>query len=104
MKRSIYRRNIWHLTRVSAIAILCAVASNAGEVKLGGRVFTIPDGFSIEQIAGPPLVDRPITAAFDERGVFMSPTRQVRTKTSRSNWRKSRTGSFGWKTGRRRTI
>ena len=28
----------------------------------------MPDGFTIEKIAGPPLVDRPITAAFDEQG------------------------------------
>ena len=27
-----------------------------------------PDGFTIERIAGPPLVDRPIVADFDEQG------------------------------------
>ena len=45
-----------------------ASASQGGEVKLDGRTFTIPDGFTIERIAGPPLVDRPITAAFDDLG------------------------------------
>jgi putative membrane-bound dehydrogenase-like protein len=40
----------------------------AGEFKLGEYTFTLPDGFEIEQIAGPPLVDRPITADFDEQG------------------------------------
>ena len=40
----------------------------AAEVQIGGRTFRIPDGFTIEQVAGPPLVDRPITAAFDEMG------------------------------------
>ena len=30
--------------------------------------FTLPDGFSIELAAGPPLVERPITADFDEQG------------------------------------
>ena len=40
----------------------------AGEVKLDGRTFTVPAGFTIERIAGPPLVDRPITAAFDDQG------------------------------------
>ena len=40
----------------------------AGDVKLDGRTFTIPEGFTIERIAGPPLVDRPITAAFDDEG------------------------------------
>ena len=28
----------------------------------------VPDGFSIELVAGPPLVDRPIVAAFDDEG------------------------------------
>ena len=30
--------------------------------------FTVPDGFTIELVAGPPLVERPITADFDEQG------------------------------------
>ncbi len=36
--------------------------------KLDGRTFTIPAGFTIERVAEPPLVDRPITAAFDDQG------------------------------------
>jgi putative membrane-bound dehydrogenase-like protein len=40
----------------------------AAEVQIDGRTFHIPDGFTIERIAGPPLVDRPITAAFDDLG------------------------------------
>jgi putative membrane-bound dehydrogenase-like protein len=34
----------------------------------GDRVLTVPPGFVIERIAGPPLVDRPIVADFDEQG------------------------------------
>jgi putative membrane-bound dehydrogenase-like protein len=45
-----------------------AATSEASNVKLDGRAFTIPAGFTIERIAGPPLVDRPITAAFDDLG------------------------------------
>jgi putative membrane-bound dehydrogenase-like protein len=30
--------------------------------------FTLPDGFTIQLAAGPPLVERPITADFDEQG------------------------------------
>ncbi|APW61961.1 PVC-type heme-binding CxxCH protein [Paludisphaera borealis] len=37
-----------------------------GPVK--ARNLKVPEGFTIERIAGPPLVDRPITAAFDEEG------------------------------------
>jgi len=29
---------------------------------------TVPDGFVVEQVAGPPLVDRPIVADFDDEG------------------------------------
>ena len=35
---------------------------------LDGHNFTLPDGFTIERVAGPPLVDRPIVADFDEQG------------------------------------
>src|SRR5215468_5796377 len=38
------------------------------EVRLNGHTFTLPVGFEIEQVAGPPLVDRPIVADFDEEG------------------------------------
>src|SRR5438876_11101410 len=37
-------------------------------VDLNGHTFTLPDGFTIELAAGPPLVNRPITADFDEEG------------------------------------
>ncbi len=37
-------------------------------VELNGHTFTLPADFNIELIAGPPLVDRPIVADFDEEG------------------------------------
>jgi glucose/arabinose dehydrogenase len=43
-------------------------SANAAEFKVSGHTFTLPDGFEIEQIAGPPLVDRPIVADFDDEG------------------------------------
>jgi putative membrane-bound dehydrogenase-like protein len=43
-------------------------AAKTHEVKLNGHAFTLPVGFEIEQVAGPPLVNRPITADFDEEG------------------------------------
>lgn len=45
-----------------------SIAFAAETVQLNGHAFQLPDGFAIEQIAGPPLVDRPITADFDEQG------------------------------------
>jgi putative membrane-bound dehydrogenase-like protein len=38
------------------------------QVKLNGHTFTLPDGFTIELVAGPPLAERPIVAAFDDKG------------------------------------
>jgi putative membrane-bound dehydrogenase-like protein len=38
------------------------------EVTLNGHTFTLPAGFEIELVAGPPLVNRPIVADFDEQG------------------------------------
>ncbi|MBI3468052.1 MAG: HEAT repeat domain-containing protein, partial [Planctomycetes bacterium] len=43
-------------------------ASGVHQVQLNGHTFTLPVGFNIELVAGPPLVDRPISAAFDEQG------------------------------------
>jgi putative membrane-bound dehydrogenase-like protein len=42
--------------------------ARGGEVTLNDRTFKLADEFVIEQAAGPPLVDRPIVAAFDEQG------------------------------------
>src|SRR5678815_1387781 len=47
-----------------------AQSSWAATFTIDNRTFTLPDGFTIEKIAGPPLVDRPITADFDEQGNF----------------------------------
>ena len=40
----------------------------SGEFVLGMRTIHIPDGYEIELAAGPPLVERPIALARDERG------------------------------------
>ena len=50
------------------VATLVPFPAAGGEFSLNGRTFRVPDGFIIERIAGPPLVDRPITADFDEQG------------------------------------
>jgi putative membrane-bound dehydrogenase-like protein len=53
---------------VVAAVLLSSQCVAGGEVSLNGHVFTLPDGFEIELVAGPPLVNRPITGAFDEQG------------------------------------
>jgi putative membrane-bound dehydrogenase-like protein len=52
---------------LSAFAVLGA---QAADLKIGAHTFTVPDGFEIDVVAGPPLVDRPITVAFDESGAL----------------------------------
>ena len=64
----------------SALAILATLLASAylaaaeppsaktHEVRLNGHTFTLPEGFEIELVAGPPLVNRPIVADFDEDG------------------------------------
>ncbi len=58
---------IWLL---AGIVLVCGAidSARADEVKLNGHTFTLPAGCTIELVAGPPLVDRPITAALDEMG------------------------------------
>ena len=48
--------------------LVLTVSGNTAEFSLNGNHFTLPDGLELELIAGPPLVDRPICADFDERG------------------------------------
>src|SRR5438105_4623517 len=57
-----------HLTRSGCVASLLAVASHAAEFKFSNQTITVPDGFEIELVAAPPVVQRPISAAFDEQG------------------------------------
>jgi putative membrane-bound dehydrogenase-like protein len=65
-----------HLALVSVLLTVAAAwvpaadreAAKTHQVKLNGHTFTLPVGFEIELAAGPPLVDRPIHADFDEQG------------------------------------
>ena len=48
--------------------LLTAALVNAAQFKFGNQTFTVPDGFTVERVAGPDLVKRPIEASFDEQG------------------------------------
>jgi hypothetical protein len=60
-------RRLCHALCFVCVGLLFETA-NGDEIRLNGQIFTVPAGFEIELIAGPPLIDRPITAAFDEAG------------------------------------
>jgi putative membrane-bound dehydrogenase-like protein len=54
---------------ILVLLLACAASTtNAGDFPIDGRTFRVPDGFMVEKVAGPPLVDRPIVADFDELG------------------------------------
>ena len=54
------------------VVVLCVVASaasaSAAQFKFGIQTLTVPDGFEVELVAGPPLVNRPINMSLDEQG------------------------------------
>ena len=52
------------------LVLLTALSANVlgAQTKINGHTFTLPDGFEIELVAGPPLVERPIEADFDHNG------------------------------------
>src|SRR5688572_8109010 len=53
------------LASLSAVLVSCA---SAASFKFPTQTLTVPEGFTVELVAGPPLVDRPISVAFDEEG------------------------------------
>jgi putative membrane-bound dehydrogenase-like protein len=57
---------------VVAVTVGFAVSSAthvlAAEFKFDDRTFTLPDGYTIDRVAGHDLVERPITCDFDEQG------------------------------------
>jgi putative membrane-bound dehydrogenase-like protein len=58
----------WVLPGLSPRVATRGPAAVPNTVRLNGHTFTLPPGFEIELVAGPPLVDRPIAADFDEQG------------------------------------
>src|SRR6266480_267102 len=43
-------------------------ASRAAQFKFATQTFTVPDGFEVELVAGPALVERPVSVSFDDQG------------------------------------
>ncbi len=55
--------------RIAAtLAVLLIPAAEAASFKFAQQTLTVPDGFTVELVAGPPLVNRPISIAFDDEG------------------------------------
>ena len=63
------------LASASSVAILASLALSYARGRptlpdqgVTDQVLTVPPGFEVERVAGPPLVDRPIVADFDDEG------------------------------------
>jgi putative membrane-bound dehydrogenase-like protein len=52
------------------VAVLAVPLAWSGEQQLAGHRFQVAEGFTVDRVAGPPLVDRPISADFDETGAL----------------------------------
>src|SRR5205085_10418576 len=48
--------------------LFIVAAAQTAQFKFPNQTLTVPDGFEIELVAEPPLVDRPVSASFDEQG------------------------------------
>ena len=66
---------MWNVCRPSlvpsmALALVCLAAApaDAAEFRLPSGKIVLPDGLALEVAAEPPLVERPVTIDFDERG------------------------------------
>src|SRR6266536_3620682 len=55
-------------TCILVIAFHFCFSARSAQFKFPNHTFTVPDGFVVEQVAGPSLVNRPIEADFDEQG------------------------------------
>ncbi len=44
------------------------IRSQAAQFKFAAQTLSVPEGFEIELVAAPPLVERPISASFDDEG------------------------------------
>jgi len=54
--------------RLAVVLALLAAAAPAAEFRLHDTTITVPDGYTVSIAAAPPLVERPVTIDFDERG------------------------------------
>jgi putative heme-binding domain-containing protein len=67
-------RSMSHQSVVRVLLVVLAldapVTVHSAEVELNGQKFTLMDGWSIELVAAPPLVERPVCVDFDETGAL----------------------------------
>ncbi|WP_414660973.1 PVC-type heme-binding CxxCH protein [Horticoccus sp. 23ND18S-11] len=55
-------------TSAPSSAVAAAAPVRTASFKFATQTLTVPEGFTVELVAAPPLVNRPISIAFDEQG------------------------------------
>ncbi|HCP39454.1 MAG TPA: hypothetical protein DIT98_16680, partial [Verrucomicrobiales bacterium] len=68
MTPKVFGFQIWVHAFVSCMGYLGVNNCYGASTRIGQHTFTLPEGFEIELVAGPPLVERPIVADFDDQG------------------------------------
>ncbi|MEY4938660.1 MAG: hypothetical protein RIQ93_395 [Verrucomicrobiota bacterium] len=56
--------------KADAATAPAAVAPRRASFKFASQTLSVPEGFTVELVAGPPLVNRPISLAFDSSGAL----------------------------------
>ncbi|MCI0535541.1 MAG: hypothetical protein L0Z50_09945, partial [Verrucomicrobiales bacterium] len=74
---------LWFSYPISLALGLCGDVL-AGPFNFTEQTLTVPDGFAMELVAGPPLVNRPIEADFDEEGrLYVTDSSGTNDKTTK---------------------
>ena len=55
-------------SRIWLLGLMLALSARSAPFKFSTQTLTVPDGFEVELVGGPPLVERPISAAIDDQG------------------------------------
>jgi putative membrane-bound dehydrogenase-like protein len=80
------------MKRFLLCSLVAVVSASAAEHTILPHRFTVPDGYTVEQVAAAPLVERPINMAFDDQGALYvsdssgsneKPDQQVKNPTHR---------------------
>ena len=61
-------RTRWLLASLAVAALGLLAAEPPAPADAADRVLKVPDGFVVERVAGPPLVEHPMNGCFDQRG------------------------------------
>ena len=87
-------------------ALLSAMAfPSAQETVTPPPKFTVPAGFEVVRVAGPPLVDRPIVADFDERGrLYVADSSGLQRQGRKATRRSAAPDRAARRQGRRRDV